>query len=45
LALKRQGISPADAGKQLSAEFKTKYADWPSMNVAGLVQRVYAEAR
>jgi glyoxylase-like metal-dependent hydrolase (beta-lactamase superfamily II) len=44
LALKRQGISAEDAGKLLSAEFKTKYADWPSVNVAGFVQRIYAEA-
>jgi glyoxylase-like metal-dependent hydrolase (beta-lactamase superfamily II) len=44
-ALKRQGVSVEDAGKQLSAEFKTKYAEWPSMNVAGFVQRIYAEAR
>jgi glyoxylase-like metal-dependent hydrolase (beta-lactamase superfamily II) len=44
LALKRQGISAEDAGKQLSVELKSKYADWPSMNVAGLVQRIYAEA-
>jgi len=44
LALKRQGVSVDDAGKQLSVEFKTKYADWPSMNVAGFVQRVYVEA-
>jgi glyoxylase-like metal-dependent hydrolase (beta-lactamase superfamily II) len=44
LALKRQGVSADDAGKQLSVEFKTKYADWPSMNVAGFVQRVYVEA-
>jgi glyoxylase-like metal-dependent hydrolase (beta-lactamase superfamily II) len=43
LALKRQGVSAEDAGKQLGAEFKAKYADWPSMNVAGFVQRVYAE--
>jgi glyoxylase-like metal-dependent hydrolase (beta-lactamase superfamily II) len=43
LALKKQGVSAEDAGKQLSVEFKTKYADWPSMNVAGFVQRVYAE--
>jgi glyoxylase-like metal-dependent hydrolase (beta-lactamase superfamily II) len=42
-ALKRQGVSAEDAGKQLSTELKTKYADWPSMNVAGLVQRIYAE--
>jgi glyoxylase-like metal-dependent hydrolase (beta-lactamase superfamily II) len=45
LALKRQGISAEDAGKQLSTEFKAKYADWPSMNVAGFVQRIYAETR
>jgi glyoxylase-like metal-dependent hydrolase (beta-lactamase superfamily II) len=45
LALKRQGTSAEDAGKQLSVEFKIKYADWPSMNVAGLVQRIYAEAQ
>jgi glyoxylase-like metal-dependent hydrolase (beta-lactamase superfamily II) len=44
LALKRQGVSAEDAGKQLSAEFKAKYAAWPSMNVAGFVQRVYAAA-
>jgi glyoxylase-like metal-dependent hydrolase (beta-lactamase superfamily II) len=45
LALKRRGVSAEDAGKQLSVELKTKYADWPSMNVAGLVQRIYAEAQ
>jgi glyoxylase-like metal-dependent hydrolase (beta-lactamase superfamily II) len=44
LALKRQGVSADDAGKQLSVEFKTKYEDWPSMNVGGFVQRVYVEA-
>ena len=44
-ALKRQGISAEDAGRQLSVELKAKYADWPSMNVAGLVQRIYAEDR
>lgn len=43
LALKAQGVSAEDAGKQLSAEFKTKYADWPSMNVAGFVRSIYAE--
>ena len=43
LALKRQGVSADDAGKQLSAEFKTKYSDWPSMNVAGFVRSIYAE--
>jgi glyoxylase-like metal-dependent hydrolase (beta-lactamase superfamily II) len=43
LALKRQGVSAADAGKQLSSEFKAKYADWPTMNVAAFVQSIYAE--
>jgi glyoxylase-like metal-dependent hydrolase (beta-lactamase superfamily II) len=43
LALKQQGVSADDAGKQLGVEFKAKYADWPSMNVAGFVKSVYAE--
>jgi glyoxylase-like metal-dependent hydrolase (beta-lactamase superfamily II) len=46
LQLKRQGVSADDAGKQLTAEFKTKYADWPNLNpVANFVRRVYAEAQ
>ncbi len=43
LALKRSGVSVDDAGKQLSVEFKTKYRDWPAMNVAGFVKSVYTE--
>jgi len=44
LALKRQGVSAEDAGKQLLAEFKTKYPDWPNLNpLASFVQRVYDE--
>jgi glyoxylase-like metal-dependent hydrolase (beta-lactamase superfamily II) len=43
LALKRQGVSTQDAGVQLGAEFKAKYADWPSMNVGAFVQRIYDE--
>jgi glyoxylase-like metal-dependent hydrolase (beta-lactamase superfamily II) len=43
LALKRQGVSADDAGKQLTTELKTKYADWPNTNVAGFVRSVYAE--
>ena len=44
LALKRQGVSANDAGKQLTAEFKAKYPDWASMDlVASFVERVYAE--
>jgi glyoxylase-like metal-dependent hydrolase (beta-lactamase superfamily II) len=42
-ALKQQGVSADDAGKQLSAEFKAKYSDWPNMNVAGFVKSIYAE--
>jgi glyoxylase-like metal-dependent hydrolase (beta-lactamase superfamily II) len=45
LALKRQGVSVSDAGKQLTAEFKAKYPDWASMDlVASFVERVYEEA-
>jgi glyoxylase-like metal-dependent hydrolase (beta-lactamase superfamily II) len=43
LALKRQGVSADDAGKQLTAEFKAKYSDWPINNVTGFVRSVYAE--
>jgi glyoxylase-like metal-dependent hydrolase (beta-lactamase superfamily II) len=46
LALKREGVSVADAGKRLEDEFKAKYPDWPNINaVAGFVQRVYGEGR
>jgi glyoxylase-like metal-dependent hydrolase (beta-lactamase superfamily II) len=43
LALKQKGVSADDAAKQLSIEFKTKYPDWPSMNVTGFVRSIYAE--
>jgi len=43
LALKRKNVSAEDAGKQLAVEFKTKYPDWPNMNVAGFIRSVYAE--
>ena len=43
LGLKRQGISPDDAGKRVSADLKTQHPDWPNTNAAGFVQRVYAE--
>jgi glyoxylase-like metal-dependent hydrolase (beta-lactamase superfamily II) len=43
LALKMQGVSAEDAGKQLSAELKVKYADWPNTNVASFVRSIYAE--
>ena len=46
LALERQGISADDAGKQLTAELKTKYPDWPNLNpVMNLVRRVFAESQ
>jgi glyoxylase-like metal-dependent hydrolase (beta-lactamase superfamily II) len=43
LALKRQGVSPDEAGKRLTAEFKTKYADWPINNLTNFVKSIYAE--
>jgi glyoxylase-like metal-dependent hydrolase (beta-lactamase superfamily II) len=43
LALKRQGVSADEAGKQLTAEFKTKYADWPINNLTNFVRSIYAE--
>jgi glyoxylase-like metal-dependent hydrolase (beta-lactamase superfamily II) len=43
LALKRQGVSADEAGTRLSAEFKTKYSDWPNMNVGNFVRSIYGE--
>jgi glyoxylase-like metal-dependent hydrolase (beta-lactamase superfamily II) len=43
LSLKKKGVAVDDAGTQLGAEFKAKYPDWPSMNVAGFVRSIYAE--
>src|SRR5580700_11751573 len=43
LELKKKGIAVDDAAKQLAVELKTKYADWPNMNVAGFVRSIYAE--
>ena len=43
LALKRQGMSADDAGKQVSADLKTQHPDWPNTNAAGFVKSVYAE--
>jgi glyoxylase-like metal-dependent hydrolase (beta-lactamase superfamily II) len=44
LELKRQGKSADEAGKTITAEFKTKYPDWQTMGpVANVVKRVYAE--
>jgi glyoxylase-like metal-dependent hydrolase (beta-lactamase superfamily II) len=44
LALKGQGVSAPDAGKQVSAELKTQHPDWPNTNAAGFVKSVYAES-
>jgi glyoxylase-like metal-dependent hydrolase (beta-lactamase superfamily II) len=43
LALKQQGVSVEDAGKQISAELKTQHPDWPNTNAGGFVKSVYAE--
>jgi glyoxylase-like metal-dependent hydrolase (beta-lactamase superfamily II) len=45
LALKRQGVTVDDAGKQVSAELKTEHPDWPNTNAAGFVKSVYAEVQ
>jgi glyoxylase-like metal-dependent hydrolase (beta-lactamase superfamily II) len=43
LALKKSGVTAEDAGKRLETDFKAKYPEWPSMNVAGFVRSIYAE--
>jgi glyoxylase-like metal-dependent hydrolase (beta-lactamase superfamily II) len=43
LDLKRQGVLVADAGEQLTADFKARYPDWQIVSVSGFVQSVYAE--
>jgi glyoxylase-like metal-dependent hydrolase (beta-lactamase superfamily II) len=45
LALKRQGMSADDAGKQVSTDLKTSHPDWPNTNAAAFVKSVYAEAQ
>src|SRR3984885_447158 len=42
-ALKGQGISAEDAGKQITAELKTQHPEWPNTNATGFVKSVYAE--
>jgi glyoxylase-like metal-dependent hydrolase (beta-lactamase superfamily II) len=44
LALKQQGVSVDDAGKQISEALKTQHPDWPNTNAAGFVKSVYNEA-
>ena len=43
LALKSQGVTVEDAGKQVSADLKAQHPDWPNTNAAGFVKSVYAE--
>lgn len=44
LALKRQGVSAADAGKRLTAEITTQYPGWMNLNlIESFVERVYEE--
>jgi len=43
LELKSKGVNAEDAGKQLSTDFKSKFPDWPNMNVAAFVRSIYAE--
>ena len=52
LALKKQGLSAADAGKRMTEVFQSAYPewarnpDWPNLNsIPNFVQRVYAEDR
>ena len=45
LALKNQGVTADDAGREISAELKTKRPDWSNTDAAGFVKSVYAEAR
>jgi glyoxylase-like metal-dependent hydrolase (beta-lactamase superfamily II) len=43
LALKRQGVSVDEAGRQVSADLKAEHSDWPNTNAAGFVRSVFAE--
>lgn len=43
LALKSQGISVDDAGKQISAELKAQHPDWPNTNAAAFVKSIFLE--
>ncbi len=43
LGLKQQGVDAEQAGRLLTAEFKTKYADWPITTVSNFVKTIYAE--
>jgi glyoxylase-like metal-dependent hydrolase (beta-lactamase superfamily II) len=43
LQLKGEGVSAAEAGDRLTAEFKQRYSDWAITSVSGFVNSVYAE--
>ena len=43
LALKRQGVSAEEAGKQVTGYLQTQHPDWPNTNAAGFVNKVYEE--
>jgi glyoxylase-like metal-dependent hydrolase (beta-lactamase superfamily II) len=43
LEFKQQGVDADQAGRLLTAEFKTKYQDWPNTNVTNFVKSIYAE--
>jgi glyoxylase-like metal-dependent hydrolase (beta-lactamase superfamily II) len=43
LDLKRQGVGVADAGDQLTVDFKARYPEWQIVSVSGFVQSIYAE--
>jgi hypothetical protein len=45
LALKIQGSSADDAGKQVSAALKVQHPAWATTNAAGFVKSVYAESQ
>jgi glyoxylase-like metal-dependent hydrolase (beta-lactamase superfamily II) len=42
-ALKKQGVSADDAGKQITDELKKQHPDWPNTNAAAFVKSVYAD--
>ena len=45
-ALKREGKSVEEAGRLMTAEFKTKYPDWDIMlPVSNIVKQIYAESK
>lgn len=43
LGLKQQGVDAEKAGELLTAEFKTRYPDWPITTVTNFVKSIYAE--